>query len=87
MTILSGPPPKIKAVPLPRDHQTKLVMEVLKSCSCLQYEKVLLSEGFDRLESLIALEKDDLTALGISEREGDLIRTSADKMMRERERL
>ncbi len=63
-----------------------VVMEVLKSCGCLQYENILLSEGFDRLESLVALEKDDLTALGMSEREGDLIRRAAEKMVKGRKK-
>ncbi len=62
------------------------MIEVLKSCGCLQYEKVLISEGFDRLESLVGLEKDDLTALGISEREGDLIRRTAEKMVKGRKK-
>jgi hypothetical protein len=79
MTILSSPP---AAASLHKDDNTKLVIEVLKSCGCLQYEKVLFSEGFDRLESLLGLEKDDVTALGMSEREGDLIRRAAEKMMR-----
>ncbi len=45
-----------------------------------------MSEGFDRLESLVALEKDDLTALGMSEREGDLIRRAAEKMVKGRKK-
>jgi hypothetical protein len=82
----SPPSPKMKAVPLHKDDNTKLVIAVLKSCGCLQYEKVLLSEGFDRLESLLGLEKDDVTALGMSEREGDLIRRAAEKMVKGRKK-
>ena len=59
----------------------QVVSQVLKSCGCLQYEQVLISEGFDRLQSLASLQKDDLVALGISMREGDMIKREADKML------
>ena len=53
------------------------VSRVLRSCDCIKYETMLISEGFDRVDSLARMDNDDMVAMGIPQKEGDKIREAA----------
>jgi hypothetical protein len=84
MKSLPPPPPRSSKEII--KGATPFIREVLRSSGCLQYEAVLLSEGFDRVEALGGIDKDDMRALGISESEGEVIKREAEKYLHQRRR-